>query len=136
MLIFKTSGETLPGVIKCHKHAYNNHPTNWSVHEPILIAKRKKDLEVGEKQIQYVARLSEIKQVTNQKELEKCWSNVRNWRYIYILEDIIMLKNPFNLEDLGIDKTAYRPIVTFKKLPPNDESKVLKYLREKEGITF
>jgi hypothetical protein len=87
MYLFKTSGSTLPGVVAHQKHAYRNKPAGWSVGELVLVSKNRADCSSGEKQIQYVMRLRNIRPLAP-GEAERLWpGNEGRWRYLVECSD-------------------------------------------------
>jgi len=117
MLLFKTSGKTFDSVISNQKHAFKSKPSNWSQSETVLVSKNLSDCVRGEKQIQYIMKINEIR-LANQEELETLWpGNIDRWRYIADCYDTTRLPTPFNLDDiLGTESRTYSPVMTFKKL--------------------
>ena len=83
MFLFKTSGDTFKSVIKNQKHAYGFEPRNWAKNELVLVSKNKNDCEKGEKQIQYIMRLDNVRKLRI-GEIEKYWpgNNKDRWKYL------------------------------------------------------
>jgi 5-methylcytosine-specific restriction protein A len=82
MLLFKTSANTINSVVANQKHAFKGQPQNWESGEIILVSKNRNDCRPGEKKIQYIMFLDNIRQ-TGDKEFEKYWpNNKRRWKYI------------------------------------------------------
>ena len=131
MYLFKTSGRTFDSVIKNEKHAFSSMPKDWYYNELILVSKNKRDCDAGEKQIQYVMRLVDIRPL-GPGEVEKYWpGNEGRWKYLFICKDTKPLNEPFNLIDLlGEDAKPYGPVVTFRKLEPKHETIIENYLRK------
>lgn len=130
MYIFKTSEETFDSVITNQKHAFASLPANWFNGEIVLVSKNKKSCKPGEKQIQYIMRLENIRLTTN-LEIDKYWPNNHDrWKYIVDCFKTVKLSKSFNLEDL-IDDAAieYKPVVTFKKIEPDHEKAIEQYLK-------
>ena len=63
MYVFKTSGETLDGVLENQRHAFRGRPKDWNVGELVLVSKNIKDCEPGEKQIQFTMRIRRIRPI-------------------------------------------------------------------------
>ena len=131
MLLFKTSGNTINSVVANQKHAFKGQPKNWEIGEIILVSKNRTDCRAGEKQIQHIMFLDKIR-ITNDEEFEKYWPNNKGrWKYIADCTKTVKLQNPFNIEEvLGpASFHSYGPVVTFKKIEPEDEKLITKYLR-------
>jgi len=131
MFLFKTSGNTFASVIKNQKHAFGFEPRNWKINELVLISKNKKDCKKEEKQIQYIMRLDDIRKL-RKGEIEKYWpgNDKDRWKYLIIFNKTINIDQPFNLIDLlGKDSISYHPIMTCKKIEPDHEKVIQKYLK-------
>lgn len=131
MFLFKTSGKTFKSVIKNQKHAYHFIPKNWEINELVLVSKNKNDCEKGEKQIQYIMRLDNIRPVKS-GEIEKYWpGNDKNrWKYLVICNKTKIIDQPFDLIDvLGKNAILYHPIMTCRKVDPDHEKIIQKYLK-------
>ncbi len=136
MYIFKASGETFDSVVKNQRHAFANMPKDWYKGEVVLVSKNRKDCKPGEKQIQYVMKLEDIRG-TSEQEIEKYWpGNGNRWRYIVICSNRKYLKKPFNLENVLDEEKVrrYNHAVTFTKLDPLDEKLILQYIKDTNGI--
>lgn len=130
MYLFKTSDNTFDIVIRNEKHAFVNSPRNWFVGELVLISKNKKDCKVREKQIQFVTEISNIRHIFP-GEAEKYWpGNEGRWNYLVEFTSTRNINIPFNLDEaIGENESAiYKPILTFKKILPEHEKKLMKYL--------
>ena len=125
MLLFKTSGETFDSVIRNQKHAFVGEPRSWSPGELVLVSKNKKSLAPREKQIQYSMRLMNVRRLIP-GEAGTFWpGNEGRWNYLMECADTIELREPFNLDEvLGNESEIYRPVVTFKRILPQHESKI------------
>jgi hypothetical protein len=132
MYIFKTSGATLPGVIKHQKHAFVSEPREWDVGELVLISKNVVDCRYGEKQIQYIMEIDNIRKLLP-GECEKYWpGNEGRWEYLVECSNVKQIARPFNLQDIiGNDKYQkdYHGVVCYKRLPFEDELQVNNYLK-------
>ncbi len=129
MFLFKTSGATFASVIANQKHAFKNKPISWRAGEIILVSKNKGDLGPGEKQISYIMRISDIKP-TDDIEVETYWpGNPGRWNYIVHCQDTESVKKPFNLEEvLGTGADVYKPVMTYRRVNPEDEVALLNML--------
>ena len=131
MYIFKTSGETFEGVIRCQKHAFVGRPRDLVSTEHVLISKNKRDLSSREKQIQYIMKIQNIRPI-RPGEAERCWpGNEGRWKYIVECDGTVKLPQPFNLKEvLGkVRAKKYGPAVSFKKLDAEDETDIQAHLR-------
>ena len=119
MYLFKTSGATFDSVIENQKHAFRGKPRDWHRGEIVLVSKNKKDLRLGEKQIQYRMRLENIREL-RPGESERYWPGTEGrWRYLVECTDTERLGRAFDLEDvLGPDAQGYKSVMTFKKFEP------------------
>jgi len=136
MYIFKTSGETFDSVIKNQKHAFDDEPKNWEEGELVLVSKNKKDTAGGEKQIQYLMKIEDVRDADDD-EIEKYWPGNRGrWDYIVDCYDTIELDNPFNLKGLLGRKIAkrYAPIVKFGKIDIEDEKKIIDHFKSNNTL--
>ena len=126
MLLFKTSGATLRSVIANQRHAFLNRPKRWCPGELILVSKNRTDCRAGEKQIQYVMVLDDIRPV-RQGEVKEYWpGNEGRWRFIAVCHGAAAVAEPFDLVDaLGADGDAYRTVINFATLLPQHEVLVL-----------
>jgi hypothetical protein len=131
MYLFKTSGATIENVVKYEKHAFKYKPREWNEGELVLVSKNRKDLKNGEKQIQYIMKIKDVREA-NPGEIDKYWPGCEGkWKYIIECYGSKKLKNPFNLEDvIGNNFKSYSPIVTFKKVEHYDEEEILNWLRK------
>ena len=134
MYLFKTSGETLPLVVAAKKHAYATRPADWNVGEIVLLSKNKGDLEPGEKQIQYIASMVDVRRL-RPGEAESYWGAKYEGKYEWLIElsDITQLAQQFNLADaIGSGAADYWGVRAFKRLDTLHEVKVERFL-EKTG---
>jgi hypothetical protein len=130
MYLFKTAGSTIDGVIKNKKHAFHAKPRIWYIGEVVLLSKNKLDCHPSEKQIQYIARIENIREA-NPEEIERYWpGNKYRWKYIVDLYDMTSVPSPFNLEDVLGEERAnrYRVCRTFAKVDEEDERVLVEYL--------
>ena len=129
MYIFKTSGATFEGVIDHQRHAFVSKPGDWNPEEYALISKNRRDLSAGEKQIQYIMKIRDIRPI-RPGEAEEYWpGNEGRWKYIVECYDIVRIPQPFNLNEVLKDRAVkYRPAVSFKKLDDEDEKDILDHL--------
>ena len=132
MYLFKISGETLPLVVEAKKHAYARMPADWDVGERVLLSKNKGDLEPGEKQIQYVASMVDIRPL-RPGEAETYWGAEYEgkWEYLIELSDITQLARQFDLADaIGTGAADYWGVRAFTRLKVLHEVKVERFLEE------
>lgn len=129
MYLFKTSGATFESVIHNQKHAFKGSPRQWSAGEVVLVSKNREDCRPGEAQIQYVMRLDNIRLI-QPGEAERYWpGNEGRWRYIVECSQTERINTPFDLRDVLHDEAApYQAVMTFKKLDPEHEQRILDYL--------
>lgn len=129
MYLFKTSGATFDSVIENQKHAFCGMPRDWQKDEMVLVSKNKKDLRLGEKQIQYWMRLSNIREL-RPGESDQYWPGTEGrWRYLVECSDTERIDRPFDLEDvLGSEAQAYKSVMTFKRLESEHESTIKRRL--------
>jgi hypothetical protein len=129
MYIFKTSAETFVSVIENQKHAFASKPKKWYSGETVRVSRNVRNMDRGEKQIRYIMQLDEIRPI-KPGEAEELWpGNEGRWKYLVICKNKKILEKPFNLVDiLRSDAQKYKTVVSFKKLEPEDERKVQKYL--------
>ncbi|HXG60167.1 MAG TPA: hypothetical protein VNO22_02225 [Planctomycetota bacterium] len=135
MYLFKTSKDTIGGVLQNRVHAYAGCPDPWAKGEIILISKNRSDCDPGERQIQFVTRFRDVRRALP-GEISKYWgpSNEGRWTYIIECEDFEELKPPFDLADvIGPRAPAYYEVRSFKRLDPRDEQDILAFLA-KQGI--
>jgi hypothetical protein len=130
MFLFKTSGKTLGSVIANQKHAFRGRPRDWDRGELVLVSKNRLDCSPGEKQIQYIMRLEEIRPLAS-GEAERYWPGMEDrWRYLVICSHTQRLIRPFDLhEALGTGAHAFGPVMTFKRFERQDERRVLDFMR-------
>ena len=137
MYIFKTSGQTYDSVVRNQRHAFLGKPRNWYPGEWVLVSKNKRDCRHGEKQIQFIMMIDDIRPL-REGEAEALWpGNEGRWEYLVIGKGGKHLRLPFDLADaIGPirDDQGYHGVVTFKRLPFDEEQRVLEYLR-KSGDT-
>jgi hypothetical protein len=135
--IFKTSGATYETVVRNQKHAFVGEPKNWYPGEWVLVSKNRKDCGYGEKQIQFIMMIDHIRHL-RPGEAGNLWpGNENRWQYLVECKNGKHLRQPFDLAD-AIGRTKYykeyRGVVSFKRLPYEDEDKVLEYLKKSGAI--
>lgn len=132
MYIFKTSGETYGSVVGNQKHAFLGMPKEWYLGEWVLVSKNRRDCRRGEKQIQFIMMIDYIRTLLP-GEAQRLWpGNEGRWRYVVACKGGKHLTRPFDLaEAIGStrDYEGYHGVVTFKRMPPDDEERVLEFLR-------
>ena len=137
MYIFKTSGETYDSVVRNRKHAFVGKPKTWYPGEWVLISKNKRDCKRGEKQIQFIMMIDDIRPLRT-GEAEALWpGNEGRWEYLVIGKGGEHLRRPFDLADvIGPIRgyRGYRGVVTFKRLQDDEERRVMEYLRKSGDI--
>lgn len=133
MFLFKTSGATLPSVVKNQKHAFNGRPRDWHIGEIVLVSKNLADCGKSERQIQYVMVLDSIRPI-QPGESERYWPGTEGrWRYLVQCHDTQRISRPFNLQEaLGISAKEYRAVMTFKRLGPDHEAQLRAFLKHRE----
>lgn len=131
MRVFKTSGNTFDSVVHNQKHAFLGKPKDWSPGELVLISKNKRDCLHGERQIQYIMAIKNIRPMRI-GESEKYWPGSEGrWRYLVELSDTKQLPRPFNLDEvLGGESKEYSSAVTFANLSAEHENKIRTHLRK------
>jgi hypothetical protein len=130
MYVFRTSGETLPLVVEHRKHAYATQPKEWDVGETVLLSKNKKDLGRHEKQIQYIARIVDVRPILP-GEAELYWGAKYEgkWNYLIQLSDIRPLTRQFGLaEVIGTGASDYWGARGFSRLKPAHEAEVERFV--------
>ncbi|MFZ7131779.1 MAG: hypothetical protein ACOWWR_05420 [Eubacteriales bacterium] len=133
MYIFKTSGKTIDSVIRNQKHAFKAKPKEWDTGELVLISKNKRDCSYGEKQIQYIAKINNIRPMLP-GECEKLWpGNTGRWKYLVELTDTKQIAKSFDLQDILVEDEYYKRyngVMCYKRLPLKDERLVEAYLNK------
>lgn len=136
MLLFKTAGDTFNSVIANQKHAFFRIPKNWESREIVLVSKNKKYCRKGEKQIQYIMFLDDLRRTT-QEEIEIYWpNNFGRWKFIADCNTTTKLKKPFNLEDIieYAQLQPYKNITPAMKIYHNHEMIIIEYLKSINAI--
>ena len=115
MYLLKTSGIVIDTVLCHQKHAFPSQPTDWESGELLLISLNKADCKKGDKQIYYTMRLADIRPL-KEGEAERYWpANNGRLKYLFICEDVNLVRNPFDLRDvLGEEYKVYAPVAGFK----------------------
>lgn len=133
MFLFKTSGATLPSVVKNEKHAFLGKPRDWYVGEAILVSKNIADCARTECQIQYIMALESIRKLVP-GESERYWPGTEGrWRNLVQCRDTRRIARPFNLKEaLGISANEYSSVMTFKRLSTEHEAQVRTFLKHRE----
>jgi 5-methylcytosine-specific restriction protein A len=129
MYLFKTSGTTIDSVIKNQKHAFTGAPRDWYAGEIVLVSKNKENLSIGEKQIRYIMRIENIREI-RPGEAEMYWpGNEGRWKYLIECYDTIKLDRPFDLADILKESAKkFQPIMTFKRIDNSDEQLIVNYI--------
>ncbi len=136
MYLFKTSGGTLPLVVDAKTHGYATRPADWNAGEIVLLSKNKGDLEPGEKQIQYIARIVDVRRL-RPGEAEAYWGVEYEGKYEWLIElsDICQLAEQFNLSDaIGSGAEDYWGVRSFKRLGFLHEVKIERLLEESRQL--
>jgi hypothetical protein len=134
MFLFKTSGRTLGSVVANQKHAFRGKPSLWDRDEIVLISKNRQDCALGEKQIQYVARLATIRPL-RAGEAELLWpGNEGRWKYLVNFRHTRRLVHPFDLQEvLGRDAEVYgRGLIAFARVAPDHDRRIREFLSARE----
>ncbi len=133
MFLFKTSGATLPSVVKNEKHAFVGQPHDWHIGELVLVSKNLADCGRTERQIQYIMALDSIRELVP-GESERYWPGTEGrWRHLVQCRDTRRIARPFNLKEaLGISAKEYSPVMTFKRLSEEHETQVRAFLKHRE----
>jgi len=76
-------------------------------------------------------QLVEIRRLSS-GEVERYWpGNEGRWKYLFVCDNTELINQPFNLEDiLGEEYRPYWPIMTYRKINPEHEHKIVEYLRK------
>jgi len=137
MFLFKTSGRTIGSVVANQKHAFANKPREWDHGEWVLVSKNRADCRPGERQIQYLMRLESIRPL-QPGESNRYWPGTEGrWEYLVSCFDTRRLRRPFNLsEALGLGARDFDGVMTFKRLSPGDERRVIAFLNDREPGTL
>ena len=130
MYLFKTSGKTFDSVIANQKHAFRGKPSDWYAGEIVLVSKNKADLNFWEKQISYIMKINNIRQLIP-GEIQRYWpTSTNNWKWLVECFDTVQLPKTFNLYDIqGLNNEKYNHIQTFCKIAQEDEARILAFLR-------
>jgi hypothetical protein len=106
-------------------HAFRTRPKDWFAGELVLVSKNRLDCSFGERQIQYVMRIRDIRR-PKAGEISQYWpGNEGRWSWIVDCADTHRLRKPFNLRDVIKDMAdSYDPVMTFKKFTAGDEQKL------------
>lgn len=75
-------------------------------------------------------------QKLNPVDIKKFWPTSENdWNYLVICDEVVQLKEPFNLFDLlGNDSIKYRPTLKPKKLSTVDEQVIIEHLKRIKAL--
>lgn len=136
MLLFKTAGTTINSVIANQKHAFYGLPKGWFHGELALISKNKNSCRKGEKQIQHIMYLDKMRPTTH-AEIERYWpNNFGRWRYIADCFNVVVLKRPFNLDDVlqYSQLSPYKNVTPAMKIHGEHEETIINYLRSTDAI--
>ncbi len=99
MVLFKASGKTYSRVIAQQRHAFPFGPAEVRKDEFVLLSKNREDCASTEAQIQYVAKMGEVREATAD-ELERFFPHVaaaNRWGVLVRLYWSRRLDRPFNL---------------------------------------
>jgi hypothetical protein len=131
MFLFKASGQTYLRVVRRSLHAFPNRPQEAEVGQLVLLSKNREDCSPSEAQIQFVAKILDVRPATAE-ELETHFPGISaSERFEVIIELYWMepLERPFNLSQaLGPDHKFYNTVQDFSKLKESDELAVFGFL--------
>ncbi len=132
MFLFKASGATYHRVRRQAVHAFPVSPAEVHGDEFVLLSKNREDCRDPEKQVQYVAKLLQVRPASS-AELEEFFPGVeagKRWRYAAELYWVRQLPKPFNLSAIpGFDARHYSTVQGFAKLSEPDALALLHYLQ-------
>ena len=133
MYLFKTSSATFASVIANQKHAFRGAPTEWARGETVLVSKNRTDCAQGEKQIQYIMNIVDVRPL-RPGEAERLWPGSEGrWNILVECDRTKRLAVPFDLvEVLGAESRPYKTVMTFRRIEPRHEKRILHFL---EGMT-
>lgn len=131
MFLFKASGATYGKVVEQSVHAFPYSPLDVQGDEFVLLSKNKDDCALLERQIQFVAKLIEVRRAT-EGELERFFPGVNaasRFEYVAELYWLRRLPKPFNLTGaLGPRARRYDTVQDFAKLDHDDDLAILRHL--------
>ena len=103
-VIFKTSADHLPGVLRTSMYALRGEPQHLERGDLILLAKLTKDLRRGEPQIQFSMVFERVRKDTG-KESDAIWG--RHWPWLVDCFSLKALARPFNITDHQVTLKDY-----------------------------
>ena len=103
MIILKTSGQTLPGVVQYAKHALEVRP-NARLGDLLLISQTVDSLPPGQKPIQHAMEFVRYYE-DRRGESEQIWG--KQWKYIIEGRKLRSLSTPFQMRDIQVTDTNY-----------------------------
>lgn len=131
MFLYKASGATYKQVIRQHLHTFPYSPVEAHKDDFILLSKNRADCGMTERQVQYAAKLLDVREATNQ-ELAKWFPGVQagqRWRYAISLYWVKPFRRPFNLTEVpGFNAKRYNTVQGYAKLDKADEMAMLTFL--------
>lgn len=127
MLLFKTGGDTLTGVLKNEKHASHNRPRSARAGDLMLLQQTKQTLDRGQKSIKWVMTFVDC--VPDTEGVSRKIFH-RQWRYLIVGRDVRSVR-PFDLEDVQVSSKNYVGVQTHCQLLPEDEEAVLAWIEGK-----
>ncbi|MHB2034883.1 MAG: hypothetical protein ACYCVE_16170, partial [Gemmatimonadaceae bacterium] len=136
MFLFKAAGSTYRQVVRRAAHAFPPPPKDAPPGQFVLLSKNREDCRPTEQQIQYVAKLLEVREATPE-ELERDFPGVdaaQRWKYRVHLYWARPLDRPFSLSLIdGVDSRRYDAVQNFARLDEGDERLVFAYLCKWNG---
>ena len=131
MFLFKSSGKTYRKVIKQGVHAFPHSPKEVNGDELVLLSKNRADCAILEKQVQWVAKLKQVRKATA-AELEQFFPGVgaaEKWKYAVTLYWVRPLPFPFNLSAVpSFNSKRYNTVRGFARLDSGDDMALVRYL--------
>jgi hypothetical protein len=131
MFLYKSSGATYGKVVKQSVHAFPYSPAEARQDEFVLLSKNRADCRNLEKQVQWVAKVLDVRSATA-TELENLFPRVgagSRWNHVVKLYWVKALTKPFNLSAIpGFNAKRYDTVREFAKLDDQDEQALFRYL--------
>lgn len=131
MYLMKASGTTYNRVLTRRMHAFRGRPSEIRDDELVMLSKNVADCSPTEPQVQYVAKVSLVRQA-RPGELDASFPGVEageRWEYVVELYWPRKLERPFNLTAIpGFNSRRYAQVQAFAKLDPLDELSLLNHL--------
>ena len=128
MYLLKAAASTYARVVRRCRHAFPHKPTSIRPDEFVLLSKNSEDCAPTEPQVQYVAKLLEVRSATA-LELEEHFPGVgaaERWSQISTLYWPKRLDLAFNLTAVpGFNARRYSTVQGFAKLDSSDELAML-----------